>query len=589
MKPYYLGLLLIISFIKVKAQPSPYGNGLITNQALDTLLVDTSYLSHAGSTFALNTYLKDYDYNLYIPQSYDGTKPFALITFINAGNAGTIWPAWFPVLEQKNIIVIAGNNIGNAVNVPIRMGVALAGAHALSKELNIDPNRIYTSGNSGGGRTASVLMYLFPELFKGMIPNCGSAYLRQVDQDYETHQPNSHYEYIFPFSQSELEYVHSFNPKMAFLTAYDDFREGDLMNIYHNGSEPDGFSSKLLEIPGNHCATSEQHFRDGMNFLEHPRIEWISDSFNLGGAMAGNGYLANALENPDSGLVLSDTLSTLRFRDPIRWNDGQGGIFRFQFRFNTTANSINQSFNIGLFDLQDGYFWDSVPSQTGDDAQAFILLRFLADSLQPRVVLLLNNRSKGIQKDTLFEGRFADWDPQALQRLKIHAWNNELRIEFSAHLDPNSQGSGNLKVLDDLRSLQVKNQSLWDSLSFGDCLLVASAKRSAALANKAPIIRNVQVLVADTNVSGVLNSKSPMEIAPNELVLFPNPSSDFVSIKTPNMEPLPLKLMDLQGRVLIRHLHSYGQSQINTANLPNGMYFLKAPNGRLLGKLLVRH
>ncbi len=572
----------------VSAQPSPYGNGYILNQSLDTLQVDTFYQSHAGDSFSVNHYLNSHNYHLYIPNSYDGTEAYGLITFVNAGNVGNIWGDWFNVLEQKKLIVIAGNGIGNSISVPTRLGVALAGAHAINKELNIDPNRIYTSGNSGGGRTASVLMYLFPEFFTGMIPNCGSAYLRQVAQDYETHQPNSHYEYIYPFTSTELDYVQSFNPKIALLTAYDDFREGDLMNIYHNGMEPDGFSSKLLEIPGNHCATSEQHFRDGINFLEHPRITWILDSFHLSGPQVGEGFSSNASIHLNDGLVLQDTLNTVRFRNAINWNDPQGAIIRLNFTFNTSSSAQNSAFNFGLFDLQNGQLWDSMPSSTGNSNRSHLLLRILADSLQPKAVVLLNNPALGIQKDTLFQGRFSDWDPQKVQKVKIHAWDNEIRLEFGAHFKGSGLIVNQSKLLDDGRSLQILNNNSWDSLSFGESMVFISAQRQSTGMQEAPRLNSFQAIVADTSQSGILSRREESKTSPFSFEVFPNPSEDKVWIRTVYPAIHDMTLTDLQGRTLKYHQHEGHQSELSISDLPKGIYILKGNPTDAQGQLIIK-
>lgn len=566
------------------AQPSPWGTGLFLGLSLDTLNQDTLYQSHVGENFALNEYLDDYSYTVYIPSTYDGTKPYGLITFINAGNTGNIISSWIPVLEEENIIYIAGNNIGNSVNVPDRMGVALAGAHAISKTLNIDAQRIYASGNSGGGRTASVLMFMFPEYFTGLIPNCGSAYLRQVDQDYETQQPNSHYEYIYPFTVTEMEYVQSFKPRLAFLTAYDDFREGDLMNIYHNGAEPDGMEAKLLEIPGTHCTSSAQHFRDGLHFIEHPNKLWILDSFDFPQSLKGDGYLSDAqLQN--GALYFSDRQNTLRFKNPIAWNDPYGAIVRLNFRFDSEAGSGNEYLNFALHDLGDGYFYDSIPDPAGNDNQAYFLWRLFGDSAQAKAVLLYNNPAKGFVKDTLFEGRFRDWDTTTTF-LKVHAWDAEIRWEFGRHFKLGSTIHPSMKLLDDQRSIQMKRQNFWDSADFRSNLLnLASGRDSSSAANRSSALESIQVIVADTSLQACLSR--PEVESTKTWALYPNPASSLLKVKAASSRACRISILNSLGQLEYSYWHTGIISQVDVSRLKPGLYHIVFGDGEASQNLLI--
>jgi len=585
MKKFYL-IVLCLYALPIWSQPSPWGNGLVQNISLDSLAIDSTWTSHTGFSTSLNNYLDNYNYNIYIPPGYDGTKAYGLITFINAGNTGSIWSQWQPVLDQKNIILIAGNGIGNSVFVPDRMGVALAGAYALSQSLNIDTNRIYTSGNSGGGRTASVLMYLYPEFFKAMIPNCGSAYLRQVAQDYETHQPNSNYEYLYQFTPTELEYVRNYNRRVSLLTAYNDFREGDLMNIYHNGNEPDGFEAKLLDIPGNHCATTSQHFLDGLNFIEHPHLALAVDSFQANSPIKGSGYLLKGAQI-NSSLSLGDTLSNVRLLDPLRWNDQFGAVMRLEFSLNSASSSENEYLNLGLYDLADSSFYQQIPNPDGQDLSPYFLIRYITDSIQPQVIVLYNNPRKGFQQDTIFRARFVDWDNGDRQRLKIHAWNNEWRIEFGAHFDVPITLGQNVKLLDDDRSVQFLNQSNWDSTDFGAALISFSAARKVAGAAQEPKIHVLNFYVADTTNAGMINNIGLLEEISDNFEMFPNPTGAELNLIFPYPWQGLIQVLDIHGRI-IRSIPHQGQKQTLLLNdLPSGIYLISAPEIGLSKKLIL--
>jgi hypothetical protein len=497
-------LLTLFASAQLAAQVSPWGTGTISTVQLDSFVGPSIYTSHTTYSFDLDTYLTSHSYNIYIPNSYDGTEPYGVITFINSGSNGALISSWIPVLEEKNIIMISGNNIGNSIPVVTRIAVALAGSEKLQEVLNIDTSRVYTSGNSGGGRSCTDLMWFFPEYFQGTVPNCGASFMRLVDQDYETYQLNSHYEYgIFPYSAVELDYVRSFDRKYAIMTAYDDFREGDIMNIYHNGMEPDGFKSKFMDIAGSHCATSSDHFRDAVNFVEHPHIDVILDSFALQPEVGG-GFQLEAASIVNQQLVFDhNTANVARAysNDPFLWNDEKGAIFRTTVQLDSATYNENSYLNIGLLDFSDpGVYNESVGHELYDSVPNFIVsVQF--NYVKPTVHILAENPADGIANDTVFTGLFSDWSVSEPLAIKYHLWNQELRIEFDRHFIAGSTMNGMTKLLDDNRSIKIRTDAnYWDSTDFsqGTLLTFVTGKLDTLAPSTAIKLNFVEVIVADT-------------------------------------------------------------------------------------------
>jgi hypothetical protein len=574
--------LFLISTFASFAQPSPCGTGNIMNQTLDSLQNDIIISSHVGLTFNLNDYLKNYNYNIHIPGNYTGNEPFGIVTFINAASNGNLISSWLPVLAEKKLILIAGNNIGNSVATSTRVGVVLAGLKALEQTLNIDSTRFYSSGASGGGRSASHLMFIFPEIFAGMIPNCGANYLRTVDQDYETHQPNSNYEYIYPYTRSQLDYVKSFNPVLSYLTAYDDFREGDIMNIYHNGAEPDGFRAKIMEISGNHCNTSTEHFRDGMNFLEHPFWEVLKDSFDLSGPITGNGFKLINASLQSNKLVLDPSAgmaSKAYGRDPLFWNDPQGAILRASFRLDSLNFFQNSFLNLGFYDLIDtSIFNQSIGDSILSNVPGF-LINYQFDSLSPKVSVILNSPKNGIVSDTIFSGRFSDFKVTDKQAIKLHLWQNEWRIEFNKHFYPSSvQAINAVKLLDDNRSVRIRPSisALWDTSDYQNGSLVSlSAGRMTANNSSTLSFEFFQTISADSSQTGVL-SDIELNYDPSNFGLFPNPNKGVFNISSLNPASVEFSIYNSKGQLQLKHLHQGIISKIDLKNLAAGIYIMRS-------------
>lgn len=479
-RPVHMRLKALIFFVSLvwcfnlnSQTPSPFGTGVISNQILGQLddasvvFASNTEYGNFGNDQVLGAFdhpdslLDDYTFDIYIPNSYDGTEPYGLITFINSGNNGGLISSWIPVLEEKKLILIAGDNIGNSIFVNIRNGVAWAGVYRMKELFNIDTTRIYTSGNSGGGRMSTVLAYIYPEWIKGAVPNCGSSYLREVDQDYETQNPNSHYEYTYPFTQAEMEYVLTFDQKMGIMTSYDDFREGDIMNIYHNGMEEDQYIGKILETSGPHCSTSTQHFLDAVNFIEHPRIVTVRDSMDT--TFEGEGFsLENAeIEGEILTMYSSNGIAKAFVNNLFLWNDEHGAILSSAFCVDSVNFERNTLLNFGLWDIQDGYEFCESSGLALEDTTNSINISFDFSGDDPIFRLRMDNSNQSFEDSLIINGIFTDWDSTETIRFKYHLWDNELRIEFSHHLTSPYITTSGVKLLDDDRSIRI----VWDDIS----------------------------------------------------------------------------------------------------------------------------
>ncbi len=77
------------------------------------------------------------------------------------------------VLRKHHMLWVGANNSGNDRFTWDRVVLALDAAYNMNALYSIDPNRIYVAGYSGGGRMASALSILFPEVFRGSLMAVG--------------------------------------------------------------------------------------------------------------------------------------------------------------------------------------------------------------------------------------------------------------------------------------------------------------------------------------------------------------------------------------------------------------------------------
>ena len=297
---------------------SPFGTGNHGDQLLGPLLdpgsVEAS-LANGGVNTGFDLDLHTYD--IHVPADYDGTEPYGLIAFINSGNNGTTPGGnYVDELAEQRLIWVAPDEVGNAVDVTTRMGLAYLGTLRAMELFNIDPSRVYAMGNSGGARSANMLAYQYPQLYTGVLARCGANYPAMVEQSYETHEPDSHYEFWgapwFPEveGQAYLDYLRGLERRFALMTSFNDFREGDMMNIYHHGFEADGLLARFIETSGNHCATNAAHIHDGLGFVDHPLWSVVDDGFDDGDPGSnpgtGEGWLDLSDARPASSLLESE-------------------------------------------------------------------------------------------------------------------------------------------------------------------------------------------------------------------------------------------------------------------------------------------
>lgn len=117
---------------------------------------------------------------VYVPEMYDGSEPYGLVVWINAGKHGGPPEHYQSVLDQHKLIWVGANNSGNPRSFWHRAGLALDGRHNITQQYNIDPMRVYVSGISGGGRCSSRIGPTYADLFAGAYPIIGVDFFKRL-------------------------------------------------------------------------------------------------------------------------------------------------------------------------------------------------------------------------------------------------------------------------------------------------------------------------------------------------------------------------------------------------------------------------
>jgi hypothetical protein len=113
-------------------------------------------------------------FEVYVPEGYepagDAAPSYGLLVWVSPTSFGGVErPDLQAALDAERLLWVGANGAGNPRFTWNRVGLALDAAHAMAALYDLDPERIYAAGYSGGGRIASALGMLFPEVFRGAV------------------------------------------------------------------------------------------------------------------------------------------------------------------------------------------------------------------------------------------------------------------------------------------------------------------------------------------------------------------------------------------------------------------------------------
>jgi len=113
-------------------------------------------------------------YDLFVPDLPAGSS-YGVIVFIPPWEDFKVPADWRGILAREHLILISARRSGNNQNMlGRRVPLALHGYGYVSKHYRIDPGRVYAAGFSGGARTAQLVAFAYPDIFRGVLLFAGS-------------------------------------------------------------------------------------------------------------------------------------------------------------------------------------------------------------------------------------------------------------------------------------------------------------------------------------------------------------------------------------------------------------------------------
>jgi pimeloyl-ACP methyl ester carboxylesterase len=117
-------------------------------------------------------------YEVFVPANYNAKQSYPVVLFISAGAGPGGWKEWEAVCKKEGVIFASPYGAGNDTKPePRRHRIVLDVLDDLRRNYNVDPDRTYITGHSGGARAAGHIAFALPEYFGGVIPSCAGVEL----------------------------------------------------------------------------------------------------------------------------------------------------------------------------------------------------------------------------------------------------------------------------------------------------------------------------------------------------------------------------------------------------------------------------
>lgn len=237
-------IYLINPLIALPQEQGIKTGSFVMKSTSESLLGDeiaASYRSFLGAD-------EEIEWEIHVPENYNPESPPGVLVYVSPQNRINIPNGWKSVTEENNLIWVAARMSGNNINVSKRISYAVMSLSLIQRDYNIDPERIYITGFSGGGRIASIVATEYPTIFKGAIYNSGANFWQQTNSEL-------------------LELIK--NHRYVFITGTDDFNLQDTRQVYAKYKKAGANNIELSVIRGmGHENPKRRRFARAIEYLD---------------------------------------------------------------------------------------------------------------------------------------------------------------------------------------------------------------------------------------------------------------------------------------------------------------------------------
>jgi predicted esterase len=203
-------------------------------------------------------------FEILLPKGYKDSEPHGLFIWISPGNKPNLSPAWEKVLADEKLIFIGAVNSGNNRETPDRIRLAVEANHHLRQKYQVNPDRVYVSGHSGGARVASMVGVAYADMFTGAACFMGVNFFRATEgKDGELYDMRY-------FPHPEIAVIAQQHNRFALITGDKDSNLDNTLAVYEQGFKANQFQgTKLFQIPNQgHGAPDAKWLEKVIHFLD---------------------------------------------------------------------------------------------------------------------------------------------------------------------------------------------------------------------------------------------------------------------------------------------------------------------------------
>jgi dienelactone hydrolase len=203
-----------------------------------------------------------------------------VLVWISPTPDGRIPDTIAPACDLLGLIAIGVDNNGNQREITDRLQNHLDSIETLAQHANIDRQRIYLTGMSGGGRCSGILQLAFPDYFAGAVPIVGlDTYHNAPTGQAGKFWPRRLSRPSGPI-RKQLE-----DRRIRSITGNADFNEPE-MTLRTQLLQDDDIEAQIDVIEGMaHTMPNPEHFTSALIWVDEPRHEGIEQSRNEAAAI----------------------------------------------------------------------------------------------------------------------------------------------------------------------------------------------------------------------------------------------------------------------------------------------------------------
>lgn len=209
--------------------------------------------------------LEGHAFSVRYPPNYDPRTPAGVLVWVSPGETMGFPASMTPAADELGLVMVAMRDAGNTVPTLDRFQLIMDALHNARIHAHIDPNRVYVTGMSGGGRMSSMCWGVLPDVFTGAIPIVG------MNTQHAVPAPGGK-RWAGQFAEPNGTMLARLRThRIAAITGTEDFNDLETRRRTE-ALTTRGFESKVFSVEGmGHELPPAETFAEALRWIDEPR------------------------------------------------------------------------------------------------------------------------------------------------------------------------------------------------------------------------------------------------------------------------------------------------------------------------------